>query len=374
MYNMTPTYEMSAHGLVPRLDGFTLSLFKDSKIKNVKFFSFENKNYEFNQILKIFTDMRWDLLWKVDHERIITTLNTFADTHSLKPFFYKTPSGSRYVFYDSNTDSYATLFAPADDEFIVTFAFSGEFQNTNELTALKEYYDKLPPSSCPQIGIIIHEGMSYRIKLCAIQNPTINDISVNYGGEFIKHHKSIIEKISDDKSGLFIFHGEPGTGKSSYIKQLKMYTDRKFVYIPEFMISQLNDPKLLALPLEDNGVVLILEDAEKYIQSRDTASNNTVSTILNLSDGILSNILNCKIILTFNTSYDNIDKALLRKGRLRYNYKFDKLSIADSQKLIDTVGIEYSAKEPMSLAEIFYLKESNNLDAETKEVKPKIGF
>ena len=52
-----------------------------------------------------------------------------------------------------------------------------------------------------------------------------------------------------------------------------------------------------------------------------------------------------------------IDEALLRKGRLIAEHKFDALSIEDSQALIDHLGFEHTADKGMTLTEIYNLSE-----------------
>ena len=65
----------------------------------------------------------------------------------------------------------------------------------------------------------------------------------------------------------------------------------------------------------------------------------------------------------------NIDSALLRKGRLIAKYEFDKLSVEKAQKLSDHIGKGTVITEPMSVSEI-YNQEERTLD----KAKRKIGF
>ena len=51
-----------------------------------------------------------------------------------------------------------------------------------------------------------------------------------------------------------------------------------------------------------------------------------VSQLLNAADGIIGDCINAKIICTFNTRLNNIDKALVRKGRIKVNYEFGELT------------------------------------------------
>lgn len=68
--------------------------------------------------------------------------------------------------------------------------------------------------------------------------------------------------------------------------------------------------------LENRNFVMVIEDAEELITSREEVRNSNLSMLLNLTDGLLGKSLGIQIIATFNTDVKNIDKALLRKGRL----------------------------------------------------------
>lgn len=111
--------------------------------------------------------------------------------------------------------------------------------------------------------------------------------------------------------------------------------------------------------------VLVLEDCDVILRSRDSGgSTNAVSTLLNLSDGILGDALNLKFICTYNTDDFNIDPALIRKGRLKLRYKVDKLA-ADK---VHKINPKYN--KAMTLAEL-YNEETN--DYNTKKTS-KMGF
>jgi ATP-dependent 26S proteasome regulatory subunit len=116
-----------------------------------------------------------------------------------------------------------------------------------------------------------------------------------------------------------------------------------------------------------------MEDAEKAVISREEGLGNEslVSSLLNIGDGILGSMLNLSIILTFNTARENVDKALLRKGRLHYEHEFNKLSIVDAQALINKLKKKFDVVEPMSLAEIYNIDDDNN---HKEKEKPKFGF
>ncbi len=196
------------------------------------------------------------------------------------------------------------------------------------------------------------------------------NLPLSYGENFAPIDATIQEKLNEEKAGLYIFRGPPGTGKSTYIKYLTSQLDREVLFIPNNMAHMLSDPGLLTILLEKQGSVIVLEDAEKMIVDREENSESPVSSILNLTDGFLSNVLNIAIILTFNCDKQHIDRALLRKGRLSFDYEFGKLSTPDAQKLLNSLNANYVATEPMSLAEIFFVNDPNSAEevAENKLV------
>ena len=143
-------------------------------------------------------------------------------------------------------------------------------------------------------------------------------------------------------------------------------------YIPDitnhrYTITQIKIKK------DDKDIILVIEDAEKALLSRETSENAAiVSTILNLTDGFIGDAMNISIMATFNTEKEKIDSALLRKGRLRLSHEFGLLSLEDSKKLAVAIGKPASAVlEPMSLADIY------NMDDDTGYKEPeqrRVGF
>lgn len=190
------------------------------------------------------------------------------------------------------------------------------------------------------------------------------NLELNYGEKFISHYDKIVTKLKDKTGGLFIFHGCPGSGKTTFIKYLahKFGASRPFIFVPPSSVSALSSPSLMPVLFQYQNSVLVLEDAENAVVSRDEGRGNEdlVTSILNLGDGILGSILNFSIILTFNTKKDNIDRALLRKGRLAYEYEFTALDVPSSQKLIDSLNKDHKATEPMVISDIYGLDDETN--------------
>jgi ATP-dependent 26S proteasome regulatory subunit len=121
--------------------------------------------------------------------------------------------------------------------------------------------------------------------------------------------------------------------------------------------------------------VIVIEDCENLVKSRERAGTSLViSDFLNMTDGIYGDLYRLKFILTFNTDVQTIDQALLRRGRLKCKYKFNKLKGDRLKKLSEKLGItlsETQIKDGLSLADLFNYDEDNG--GKQKEVV-KIGF
>lgn len=201
------------------------------------------------------------------------------------------------------------------------------------------------------------------------------DLNLNYGDNFKDFHEQLVHNLNTKTSGLYLFYGEPGTGKSSYIKHLlNGEVNRKIAYIPISLVDRLVSPDFLPLLIANKDLILVMEDAEKALLSRDSDGSNTdlVSAILNLTDGFLGQAMNISIIATFNTAREKIDSALLRKGRLKMSHEFKKLPLKNAKSLAESLGVASDLiEQDMSLADIYNINEDTGYKTEEKK---KIGF
>lgn len=199
------------------------------------------------------------------------------------------------------------------------------------------------------------------------------DIDLNLQYNDSLPHDKTIKFIKSDTSGLAIFHGIPGCGKSTYIRYLISNNPSiNFYILDSSLFSYITNNEFIQFLLDNRNSVFILEDCEKLLVSRESNYNQSIATLLNITDGLLGDSLNLKFICTFNTNLDNIDSALLRKGRLKLKYEFDKLSIDKSKQLLNSLNKTFNVTEPMTLSDIYNIDEDNGYKIEKQ--KHKIGF
>jgi ATPase family associated with various cellular activities (AAA) len=189
-----------------------------------------------------------------------------------------------------------------------------------------------------------------------VEIPKTYSIKESYEPEFEQVHNRLVESLNKNESGLYLFHGDPGTGKTTYIKYLSSLLKRDMIYVPTSFVDYIADPAFLPALLHKKQSILIIEDAEKALLAREPGDTSSiVSTILNITDGIMANVFNIAVIATYNSPRQSVDKALLRKGRLKGEYRFDKLKVETAQKIVNKVKKGYKVDEPMSLADIYNL-------------------
>ena len=222
-----------------------------------------------------------------------------------------------------------------------------------------------------EISLIIKQESSLTTTKIEIKKPKI-DFEYYYNQGFKEVHQQTVKNIrKQNTKGLYLFHGEPGTGKSTYIKYLIHQQTKEVIFLSPKIAANLEDFALTEFLLKKKNSILVIEDAEELIISRDNRQNSGLSFLLNLTDGLLGESLGIQIIATFNSDVKNIDKALLRKGRLTTIYEFKKLSINKTNSLLQKTGKDPQVIQEMSLADIF------NLDKETfyeSKIRKTIGF
>jgi SpoVK/Ycf46/Vps4 family AAA+-type ATPase len=209
------------------------------------------------------------------------------------------------------------------------------------------------------ISILVEDN---GLRLMDIENKKPKYIlSENYNDDLVELHSKIVKTLNKkNESGLFLFHGTPGTGKSTYIRYLIGCIKKRVIFLSPMIAGNLSSPHFMKIILENSNSVLVIEDAEDLLASRETDNNSAISLLLNLTDGLLGESLGIQVICTFNTHLSQIDKALLRKGRLSALYKFDPLAISKSKTLLEKIGIKnYSVNSSMTLADIYNTKEQN---------------
>lgn len=179
----------------------------------------------------------------------------------------------------------------------------------------------------------------------------LNDID-----DFIKS-KEDYEYFGQQYKRNYLFHGNPGTGKTSLVSVIATILKRN-IYIINFS-KEITDTALITsiANINNNDAILLLEDIDCVCRNRNeiNASIN-FSTLLNILDGV--NKPSGLITILTTNHIDKLDKALIRPGRIDKKIAFTTITNEQITKLLELYKIDISTN---IINDLYKKSKSNNL-------------
>ena len=235
--------------------------------------------------------------------------------------------------------------------------------DTSEIETFSKIFESYVSIQSPtgSVKMLCYEGGSIGYYITDVGIINCKFISDNYSDDVIKAYEMVKRELqsSSPTGRLTLLHGDPGTGKSFFIKSLiSEIPSCWFVFVPSFLITNLSSPELLPTLLNEKGnrggsLVLILEDADSALVKRESGNLSQISNLLSIGDGLLGELADIRIIASTNAKSVQLDEAIVRPGRLSQKIHFPHLNKEQAKKIYKNLTEkEYDGKAG-TLAEIY---------------------
>ncbi|MBX3744309.1 MAG: AAA family ATPase [Verrucomicrobiae bacterium] len=269
------------------------------------------------------------------------------------------PRSTRVVLFRFEPDVFGVL------ERSSLFVYAGDAERAEDLaTRLRDEFTRPTPPTVPGFHLLStqHGHVSTQHVPVGVTEPMEPaSLALHYGEDMIEFEKSFTKALEKGVRGVSIFRGEPGTGKTTYIRHLmaRFRESHRFYYLPIHAHLSLGAPSMVdfwtgelkAHPGANR--VVVLEDAEESLMNRGPGNKEQVSTLLNVADGLLGEMLRVHLICTVNCPMERLDPAIIRPGRLVASREFRRMNSADARRLAETRRLHLPPQADYSLAEIY---------------------
>lgn len=235
-------------------------------------------------------------------------------------------------------------------------------------------------------------GQRGDLRIDQIEMPVFSFTESNYSKITRESYAYVLKELPENNPNgrIVIVSGPPGTGKTYLVRSFISESENCCVIlVPNTMITGLESPQLLTTlvnfkeenMIEGEKIVFVIEDADVALGSRKDHVGDvlSVTSILNLSDGIIGDSLGVRVIATTNLENVEFDEAITRPGRLLKHIEIGRLDPIEASEAFEkiTEGRKHIFMEPKTLAEIY--AEANDYISQMPQPKPaakkkKIGF
>ena len=133
----------------------------------------------------------------------------------------------------------------------------------------------------PEGPFVEHVEVSHQARFDSL------DLALHYGSDFPQWETEWLSRMHSRPSGLSIFSGPPGTGKTTYLRSMASrfapQNTHCFYYVPASSAAVLTSPEFVGFWIrrnrrhESKRKIVIFEDAESLLLQRDQESRGKVS-------------------------------------------------------------------------------------------------
>lgn len=305
---------LSLYSMYDKNEFFTIiESFKEEQTTNREIIKLEDEDIINNSyFVKVNEDIY--LSYSVqDSENEFTTINEIE-------FYYKD---------EINIDKVKEII-DAIEESSLTFEMDDSINNLNTLLLTSEGFDIEP------IPIKVDEN-----------------IDNYYNKETFKSVNSLIKGIKNSNKGLSILCGDRGSGKTTIIPYISSKIDRVVINIPNNLLDPvLNNNEFKTLLRTHTKPIIVIDDCENIFHDIYSKSNLYTNSILQLVDGLLSDVLELNVILIMNGDLEEIDNTLLEANSFIDSIEFKNLSSKEATNLSKYLNLNRKYKNKTKLIDV----------------------
>lgn len=198
-----------------------------------------------------------------------------------------------------------------------------------------------------------------------LECPLWEDVQANYDNNVINAYSRIIDLYDNDTAGnIIVWHGIPGTGKTSAIRSLmqslKEVSEFHYIVDPERFYG--DDPSYLiqvllqARQTKEHRLFILEDTGEMLHKDAKDHVGQALSRLLNTADGLIGQGTGVKMLMTTNDSINELHPAIVRPGRCLSEVHFQALPVDQANAWLTKHGIDDHVTQPTTLGELYAMK------------------